>query len=222
MKLLIVQKNINESDYISILEDFKESGADIVVFGELAVSGCLYNGAGSNEFPSQEELSKRLASYPFAVMLGFPRWENGRMYNSYMYTKNGQYQVYDKINLFEPMNETTHYQAGTTPTVFDTEFGRFGISICYDVRFPELYDSLKDDGAEYIFIPAAFPRVRIDAWRSLLVERAKQTGLTVVGINSVGDDGTNEFGGSSMVIGGNGKIIAQLDEINESIIEVEL
>ena len=222
MKILIVQKNINNSDFISFLDDLKDSNQDLVVFGELALSGCLYDGAKVEDFLSIEKLKEQLSEYQFAVMLGLPRWENGKMFNTYLYHKDGYCQMYDKINLFEPMNEAIHFQAGEKPGIFDTEFGKFGISICYDIRFPKLYDKLKEAEAEILFIPAAFPRVRVQDWRNLLKERALQTRLTVVGINAVGNDGTIEFGGTSMVIDGQGRIIAQLDEITESIIEVEL
>jgi len=219
MKLIIVQKDINDKSYIDHLDNIKDSNADLVCFGELGVSGCLYNGGDPVD---HNELIIAFSNYPFAIMIGFPRNVNNKMYNSYLYYKNGSCHIYNKINLFEPMNENNVYYPGDEPGLFDTEFGRFGVAICYDIRFPELFNSMKDKGADIIFIPAAFPRARIRAWRELLVERAIQTKLSVIGINCVGDDGTNEFGGSSMVIAPDGKIIAQADEVNETYIEVEL
>ncbi len=222
MKLCIVQKNINDTNYVEILDDLKEIGTDIVLFGELATTGCLYNGAGNREIDSVQTLFEIFQDYPFAVMIGLPRVENGKIYNSYINFEKPGYQIYDKINLFEPMNETDYYTRGDNPVLFDIGSQKFGVSICYDIRFPKLYDRLKETGADIIVIPAAFPRARISAWKSLLVERAVQTNLPIIGINAVGDDGTNEFGGSSMVIAPDGSIIAQADEINETIIEVEL
>ncbi len=222
MKLSIVQKDINDTNYIEVLDDIKETGTDIVLFGELAVSGCLYHGIGNREIRSVQALFEIFQDYPFTVMIGLPRIENERVYNSYISFEKSGYQIYDKINLFEPMNETKHYTAGENPVLFDMESQKFGISICYDIRFPKLYDKLREMGADIIVIPAAFPRARISVWKSLLIERAVQTNLTVIGINAVGDDGTNEFGGSSMVIAPDGSIIAQADEIHETIIEVEL
>lgn len=222
MKLCIVQKNINDTNYVEVLDDLKEIDTDIVLFGELAVTGCLYNGVDTREIQSVQTLFETFQDYPFAVMIGLPRVEKGRVYNTYFCFEKSGYQMYDKINLFEPMNETKYFTAGATPVLFDIGFKKFGVSICYDIRFPKLYDRLKEMGADIIVIPAAFPRARISAWKSLLVERAVQTNLTVIGINAVGDDGTNEFGGSSMVIAPDGSIIAQADEIHETIIEVEL
>ncbi len=222
MKLSIVQKNINDTNLIEVLDDLKETGADIVLFGELALTGCLYNGLEKRVIQSVEDLSIVFQAYPFDVMIGLPRVANNKMYNSYIYFNKSNFQIYDKINLFEPMNETEHFNAGEKTVLFNSGSKKFGVSICYDIRFPKMYDQLKEKGADIILIPAAFPRVRIAVWKELLQERAMQTGLTIIGINAVGDDGTNEFGGTSMVIAPDGAIIAQADEINETIIEVEL
>ena len=139
-----------------------------------------------------------------------------------MYYSGGHWQVYHKINLFEPMNEPKVYLPGDEPGVFDTVHGEVGAAICYDLRFPELFATLKERGAQVIFVPAAWPRVRIDDWRRLLIERAKENGLPVVGVNCVGDDGVNEFGGSSMAVDAAGNVLVQAEETGETHIEVEL
>ncbi len=222
MKLRLIQKNINNSDYISFLESSADSGADIVCFGELAVSGCLYNGENDKKIEEFDTIVGRLAKYDFATMIGLPRKTGDSLTNSYLYCKNGEYQIYDKINLFEPMNETKVFKSGKELTIFDTDFGKFGAAICYDLRFPEMFSGLKEMGASVIFVPAAFPRARISDWKELIRQRAIDNNLTVIGINAVGDDGTNEFGGTTIVVSPQGEIIAQADEENERVLEVEL
>ncbi len=71
-------------------------------------------------------------------------------------------------------------------------------------------------------MPAAFPRVRISDWKDLLVQRAKENNIKIVGINAVGDDGRYEFGGTSIVVDSDGTILEQADETTETVIEVEL
>lgn len=219
MKIVIIQKDINNNEYLQYLEDIAELKPDLALLGELGLTGCLYNGGAGL---TSSQLVSEFEKFPFIIGAGYPYRDGGNLYNRYALLNSNQFYAYDKINLFEPMNETAVYQAGDKIGYMATPLGQFGVAICYDIRFPELFDQLKKAGASLIIIPAAFPRVRIQAWRSLLIERAIQTKLTVIGINSVGDDGTNEFGGSSMVIAPDGRIIAQADEINESIIEVEL
>jgi len=88
---------------------------------------------------------------------------------------------YDKIFLFDAdvadgrrrYRESRVVEAGTVPVVADTPFGRLGLSVCYDVRFPELYRRMVDDGAELISVPAAFTAVTGRAhWEVLLRARA--------------------------------------------------
>ena len=219
MRIRLIQKNITNKDYQSFLHKAASDAVDLVCLGELSTSGCLYNGGPGTELA---DLLDTLSGFACASMLGFPLQFEGNLYNSYIFYDRGEYQIYRKINLFPLMNEDKVYLPGSTPGLFDTRFGRLGVAICYDIRFPELFRCLKENGVEMIFVPAAFPRVRINDWRSLLIQHAQSTGLPVLGINAVGDDGTNEFGGSTMVIGPDGDVLLQADETNEQFIEVDL
>ena len=113
---------------------------------------------------------------------------------------------YDKIHLFdvdlpgraESYRESTHVERGTAPVVIDTPAGRVGLSVCYDVRFPELYRQLAAAGAEILTVPAAFtaPTGRAH-WETLLRARAienmsyvvaaAQSGLHANGRETYGD-----------------------------------
>ncbi|MDF1545534.1 MAG: hypothetical protein P1R58_10575 [bacterium] len=219
MKIVIIQKSINELDITPYLDKAASRGADILCFGELALSGCLYNGGRGMEVDRIRQLT---ANYPMAVMFGFPSVRSGRLYNSYAYIADNQAQIYDKINLFEPMGENKVFTPGVEPMLVTSRFGKLGTLICFDLRFEEPFEILKSKGAQYVFVPAAWPRVRVADWKKLLVQRAVDNGYYIIGINSVGDDGTNEFGGSSMVVDPAGKILAEADEITPTILEVEI
>ena len=219
MKVHLVQKDVNNRDLTSFLDRASRSGADVVCFGELATSGCLYQ---PREIEPLEHWLELFGQYDLHIMIGLPQHRGRSLVNSYVYYHAGDVQTYEKINLFPPMNEDRVYRPGTEPGVFDTDFGRIGVAICYDIRFVEVFDALKVSNVSRLVIPAAFPRVRIDDWRRLLVERAKQTGAPVFGINAVGDDGTYEFGGSSMVVAADGTVLEQADETSETVLEVEI
>ena len=219
MQIQIIQKNINDTDYVRYLEAASKQPIDLVCFGELSTSGCFYK---PRKVDSLETILMSLEKYHFGILLGFPYQTDQGLFNSCLYYKNGAYQIYNKIHLFELMNEHRLYQPGKQRGLFETDFGKIGVAICYDLRFSEIFSGLKESGATKVFVPAAFPRVRIDDWRQLLVERAKDNEICVVGINSVGNDGTHEFGGTSMVVDPQGRVLVQASEEHQEVLRIEL
>ena len=116
---------------------------------------------------------------------------------------------YDKIHMFdvslpsgENWSESSSYAGGETPVVVETPVGILGLSICYDLRFPELYRTLVDHGATLIAIPAAFTVSTGEAhWHVLLRARAIETACHVVAAAQAGihADGRATFGHSLVV-----------------------
>lgn len=217
MNIHVIQKHITNTNLAPFIEAAEAEGADLVCFSELATTGCLYE---PRTVDSIEMVLDMLSQFKIRVMTGLPFITELGAYNSYMYYHRGKHQLYHKINLFPPFNEPQLFQAGTSPGVFDTDLGRFGAAICYDIRFGEIFQELTRQNVERIFIPAAFPRVRVDQWRDMLVARARETHRPVIGINAVGSDGTTEFGGISMALDGNGEIIAEADQTSETVLKV--
>jgi len=220
MRVQIVQKRIDNLVLEPFIQQAEQAGADLVCFGELAASGCQYS--IPETVTPLPELLEKLSPFSVRVTLGFPYRTDEGLHNAYVYYHRGEYQLYYKINLFSPMNEPSVYLPGDRPGLFHTDIGTIGAAIGYDIRFPDLFDRLKAGGAEMVVIPAAFPRVRIDQWRSLVIERAKQTGVTTIAINSVGDDGTNEFGGTSIAVASDGTVLAEADQTSETVLVVEV
>jgi len=219
MKVVIVQKDIGNLDYLAPLRAAALESADLVCFGELATSGCLYQIRG---FPDFDSVRESLKVFDCGVLIGLPRRDGGSLRNSYLYSYGDSYLTYDKQNLFSPMNEDNIYQAGSLPGIFNTPHGRLGIAICYDLRFETVFEALKKAQPAVIFVPAAWPNVRIEDWRELLVRRAIETGTIVVGVNAVGNDGVHQFGGCSMVVGSDGVILAEASRSSETVLSLEL
>jgi predicted amidohydrolase len=126
---------------------------------------------------------------------------------------------YDKIHLFdvqlangEVYRESARYVAGDEAVTVDLPFARFGIAICYDLRFPHLFRSLaKDGGAEVLTVPAAFTRPTGEAhWHTLLRARAIENGAWVLAAAQTGlhENGRETFG-HSLIIDPWGKIVAE-------------
>lgn len=93
--------------------------------------------------------------------------------------------------------------------VVETPFGRLGVVVCYDLRFPGLWQELSDRGAEFVILPAAWPAARAEQWRVLAHARAIEHQVWVVAANAAGEHGGVELGGSSLVAAPNGRVIAQ-------------
>lgn len=127
--------------------------------------------------------------------------------SSVVYAPDGRRVArYDKIHLFgftrgaERYNESATIEAGTEPVAFATPFGRIGLSICYDLRFPELYRAL--GALDLIVVPAAFTETTGRAhWEILLRARAIENQCYVL---AVGQGGRHENGrethGNSMLV----------------------
>jgi nitrilase len=134
---------------------------------------------------------------------------------------------YDKIHLFgftkgdESYDESRTISAGSEPASFDSPFGRVGLSVCYDLRFPELYRALGE--VKLLMVPAAFTATTGRAhWEILLRARAIENQCYVL---APAQGGLHENGrrtwGHSMLIDPWGKILAQLDE-GEGVIGGEI
>jgi len=138
---------------------------------------------------------------------------------------------YDKIHLFDvtlqPSGETYResgtIEPGSEPRVVDTPFGRIGLTICYDLRFPELYRQLVDQGASLFVVPSAFTRVTGRAhWEPLLRARAIENLAWVIAPAQGGYHvNKRETWGHSMIIDPWGTILAQ-QETGAGIVLAEL
>ena len=128
---------------------------------------------------------------------------------------------YDKVHLFdvdlptgESWRESASYAAGVEAVAVDTPAGRLGLSICYDLRFPDLYRSLSDAGATVLAVPAAFTRPSGAAhWHVLLRARAIEAGAWVVAAAQTGlhADGRATFG-RSLVVDPWGEVVLDMGE----------
>jgi len=127
---------------------------------------------------------------------------------------------YDKIHMFdielpdgESYRESANYQPGETAVISDLPWGRIGLTICYDVRFPALYRALAEGGASFLAVPSAFTRKTGEAhWHVLLRARAIETGCFVFAAAQAGlHENKRETYGHSLIINPWGEILAEGD-----------
>lgn len=143
-----------------------------------------------------------------AALGGFPRrGADGRWRNSlFAIDCDGTVvDVYDKIHLFSFMGEDKRYAAGDRVVTVDLAGTRFGLAVCYDLRFPELFRALRAAGAEAFVVVAQWPSARAEHWDVLARARAIENLTTVLAVNRTGtvDDGGRslQFGGGSLAAG---------------------
>jgi predicted amidohydrolase len=138
---------------------------------------------------------------------------------------------YDKIHLFdvdlptgESWRESATYEPGRRAIVADTPLGPVGLTICYDLRFPDLFRALSDAGAEILSVPAAFTVPTGQAhWHILLRARAIEAGAYVVAAAQHGlhEDGRTTYG-HSLVIDPWGEVVLDMgDEVGVGFVEID-
>ncbi|WP_426038639.1 carbon-nitrogen hydrolase family protein [Brevundimonas sp. DC300-4] len=138
---------------------------------------------------------------------------------------------YDKLHVFdvdlpngETYRESSTIRPGDGAVVADTPWGRLGLTVCYDIRFPHLFRQLAKAGAGMISVPAAFTVPTGEAhWETLLRARAIETGAFVL---APAQGGTHEDGrrtwGRSTVVGPWGEVIAKLDHDEPGVLYAKL
>ena len=138
---------------------------------------------------------------------------------SYLIDPEGRIAArYDKLHMFdvdlpggESYRESQYFKPGEKAVLADLPFGRLGLSICYDLRFPALYLALAAAGAEIIAVPSAFTRQTGEAhWHALIRARAIETGSFVLAAAQGGlhENGRSTFG-HSLVVSPWGEILAE-------------
>ena len=173
------------------------------------------------------ELQRHLHIGSMAIKLG----QDGVANRSFLIGPDGTVLArYDKIHMFdvdladgESYRESRLYRPGNAAVVADLPWARLGLSVCYDMRFPNLYRVLARSGAAIMAIPAAFTRTTGEAhWHVLLRARAIETGSFVIAAAQGGHhgDGRDTFG-HSMIVDPWGEIVCEAGE-TEAMLTVKI
>ncbi|PID59513.1 MAG: hypothetical protein CR986_05620 [Ignavibacteriae bacterium] len=232
MKIGIVQldqvwedKAANKEKILNLVEKI-EQNTDVLIFPEMTLTGFTMNTKNVGEEIDEAsiifflELSRKLKTNIFA---GIVEKDNNYFYNSlFHFDKNGLIKaVYRKIHPFTLGNEHKHFISGNEIVTSNIELHKIGLSICYDLRFPELYRFYAKEKAEIIINIANWPLKRIEHWQYLLKARAIENQCYMIGVNRIGKDICNDYNGSSAVYGPLGEKLL-LAENSEQIFYINL
>jgi predicted amidohydrolase len=225
-----IEANLKSAD--ELLHQAAIQGATIAVLPEMFPTLAVENGhliakEKMGAGPIQDFLAQKAREYNLWIIGGtipITCDKNDRVYAACLvYNNKGQYVTrYDKIHLFDAnlCNGTECYREsaktvpGHKPVVFDSPLGKIGLAVCYDIRFPELFQILAKQGVDIFVIPAAFVYRTGEAhWEILCRARAIENLAYVVAADQTGThSATRRSYGHSMIIDPWGNIVAQRAE----------
>lgn len=198
------------------IEEAVGAGASLCVLPELWSTSFLpgYDEDIVAQASAAEETARGLSEQHKLLIVGSSIEVHGDLvFNTARVHQRGEtIATYRKVHLFSPNLEHRHHARGDDPCVVDTEFGRLGVLICYDLRFPELARYYFRCGAEVLVVPGQWPEARSQHWRTLLRARAIENELFVIGCNRTGQEESLR-NGEAMAFPGDGRIVDPTGEI---------
>jgi omega-amidase len=231
MKLNLVQYSPEWEDKIKnkekIRKILKDSHANsLLIFPEMTLTGFTMNPndfAESLKGESFDFFAELAVKYDSDVLAGIIEKKKDNFYNSLLCIsrEGGLKTVYRKIHPFSYSSEDQFYTAGSDTVIAELSGWNIGLSICYDLRFPELYRTYGKKRTDLIVDIANWPVPRIEHWRTLLKARAIENQCYVAGVNRTGCDPKLQYNGYSSVFDPMGKELITLYD-DEGVISIEV
>jgi omega-amidase len=209
-------------------------GAKVISLPEMFT--CPYSAANFRAYSEKITESKTLEALQelclekkiYLIAGSIPELQNDNIYNTsfIINTKGEIINKYRKTHLFDVniknsirFSESAAISRGSNVIVFETEYCKIGICICYDIRFPELIRNIALRGAKLIFVPAAFSKTTGPAhWELLFRARAVDNQLYMAGISPAREcEGTYKPYGNSIIVNPWGEVISRAGEEDEII-----
>jgi omega-amidase len=221
-------KDANLANCEDLVHKAKSHKADLIVFPEMTLTGFSMNTSvtaeGFHNSQTIESFKELAIKNEIAIIFGMVFSQFSKASNNGIFIgKSGKILgIYQKIHPFSFSGEDKFFTAGSEILKLDFDSFRIGLTICYDLRFPELYSALSTS-CDLIINIANWPSKRLDHWNTLLKARAIENQIFVAGINRVGKDlPGNEYTKSSIVIDPNGVTVSPIySEAELDIIDID-
>jgi predicted amidohydrolase len=211
-----------------LIGEAKSGGADYVLTPEMtnvmearreALFGSIVAEDDDTSLATFRELARTLGIFVHVGSLAVRVSPDKAANRSFLIDRKGEIAArYDKIHMFdvdlangESYRESRTYRAGELAVVADLPWGRLGLTVCYDLRFPALYRALAEAGASFFAIPSAFTQVTGEAhWHVLMRARAIENGCFVLAAAQGGkhENGRETFG-HSLIVDPWGRVLAE-------------
>lgn len=231
MKIAQIQLRVSDDKEENLLrlsramDQLDPKKPDLVAVGEMFCcpydTACFPKYAEPQGGPTQETLRRLAKDHGVWLSAGsVPERDGDRIYNTaYVFDRSGNIAAkHRKIHLFDVdisggqyFRESDVLSAGNEVTVFDTEFGRIGLCICFDIRFPELARLMAQKGARLILVPAAFNQTTGPAhWEISFRARALDNQCFYAGTSTALDENASYHSyGHSILVSPWGEVLAQ-------------
>jgi len=185
----------------------------LIIFPEMTLTGFSTNinliAEDENRSKTIEEFLKLAKLYGIAILFGVVIKNHDKALNKSVFISNSGEILgkYDKIHPFSFSGEDKYFKAGNKLSIIKYDGFNIGLTICYDLRFPELYSALAKQ-CDIIINIANWPEKRVDHWNTLLKARAIENQLFIIGVNRTGKDGNDlSYQESSNIFNANGETL---------------
>lgn len=208
---------VKMSDFVARIAGRQK--VDLIIFPELITSGYelgvrFTNAAQLIPGPTINLMSQRAQEFGVYIAFGMVAKERVEsiLYDAAVLIGPDGDLIgrYHKVHLRG--EERMSFREGYRLHVFECELGNIGLMLGWDLAFPEVARSMTLDGAELLCVLGNWYKDEIDEWRLYLKTRALENACFVAGANRIGEDVTLSFGGSSMIVGPRGQVVASMDE----------
>ncbi len=241
MKIAVLQTNVTDDKEKNLLEAEEkiraaaDRGAELAILPEMFC--CPYSDTYFKAFSEPacgriwSFIAETAARYKVAVAAGsMPESEEGKLYNSsFVFDSTGrQIAIHRKMHLFDVdfrggqyFKESATFSAGDKITVFDLGGIRFGLCICFDMRFPELTRLMTLKGAEAVIVPAAFNRTTGPMhWETMFRQRAVDDQVYTIGCAPAADENAEYISyGNSIICSPLGEVLKRAGTGAEMLLE---
>ncbi|QZY54302.1 nitrilase-related carbon-nitrogen hydrolase [Crassaminicella profunda] len=219
-------KETNREKVIAFIGQANKSNVEIILFPEMTLTGFSMNTELTGE--SNEEtvnFFKEIAkSYNIAIGFGWVENTAHKAKNHYtVISREGNVlSDYVKIHPFSYGDENKFFESGNKLVKFDMKDFRIATFICYDLRFPEIFQAVSND-VDMIVIGANWPKARKEHWKALLKARAIENQTYIAGINCVGEKKGLVYSGNTCLYNPEGNLINEIeDEENIIIYDIDV
>ncbi|MBU4483910.1 carbon-nitrogen hydrolase family protein [bacterium] len=215
----------NLAKIVRLVDKAAKNKPDLILLPEVSDTGYVLKNISelASEYPNESTntMSSLAQKHSVIIVAGLLEKKEGKIYNNaVIFNRSGKMVAkYSKTHLCDipPFNETAFVTPGNEIKVFEIEGVVIGLTICFDIRFPEIYRKLTLDGAQLILHQAAFPTIRVATLDAAVKMRAVENQVFVVSANYFGKHGGCKFAGHTQIVAPGGNIIKMAKRKNQII-----